>query len=178
MFNFEPEFRYSRMVLLSMGVNDMSTSKDGRKPPMTGRSLADWLTGSLRKCCAKNSSTTFMFTSVLHTHHHWLNSEIDVFNRAMSELSRSIPNMELFDSHAVLLRNNISRHVDQVLDKSDPRGTHLTLAAKRLISSQLVTACEVLDGRQKGYQTGHNMSSRGWTWPRARRAVYYPNSRD
>ena len=161
-FNYEPEFCYSKFVILSGGVNDMSTNYNGR-PPMTSHTLADYMGNRLRLCCDKNYDTTFVFNSVLHTKHEWLNDEIDTFNKFIFELSCTIPNLRFFDSHHALMRNIISENVDNVIDRKDGRGAHLTLAAKKLIGTQLVNAIELLDGRQSGSITESRI--RGWTWP-------------
>ena len=161
-FNYEPEFCYSKFVIISGGVNDLSTNYNGR-PPMTAHTLADMVTDKLQKCCAKNSSTTFVFNSVVDTKHDWLNREIDIFNDIIFKLSCTIPNLRFFDSHHALMRNDISKHVDKVLDREDRRGTHLTLSAKRLIGTELVNAIELLDGRKSGTITGSSV--RGWIWP-------------
>ena len=105
-FNFEPEFRYSKFVILSGGVNDMSTNHNGR-PPMTAHALADYMSNRLRECCDKNSDTTFIFNSVLHTKHSWLNDEIDNLNNIIFELSCTIPNLRFFDSHHALMRFSV-----------------------------------------------------------------------
>ena len=162
LFNFEPEFKYSRTVMISLGLNDLSTRKDGRAP-FTGSALADWVERRLGKACRDNPGTTFVFNSVLHTTHDWLNAEVDVFNRAMSELSGFVRNLEFLDTHSVLMRDEISRRLGQVLDLSDSRGTHLTLRAKKIITHNLVTACEYLDGRRQGKYAGRRVGF--WIWP-------------
>ena len=160
-FNYEPEFVYSKFVVISGGVNDLSTNYNGR-PPMTAHVLADCVTDRLKRCCDKNSKTTFIFNSLLHTRHEWLNDEIDTFNNLIFELSCTIPNLRFFDSHHVLMTDSICRRVDFVIDRQDQRGTHLTFAAKRLIGTQLVNAIELLDGRQSGKITGYSVT--GWIW--------------
>ena len=161
-FNFEPEFGYSEFVVISCGVNDMSTTKD-RRPPMTGHVLADMVTRRLTDCCNRHTNTTFVFNSVLHTMHAWLNREINSFNRIIFELSLTIPNLRFFDSHEALMRDRISRVESNVIEPSDNRGTHITFAAKKLITNQLVSGIELIVGRRSGMYRGSSI--RGWTWP-------------
>ncbi len=151
-----------------MGINDLSTTTNGG-PPLNGHSLANWASEKLKYYCSKYTNTTFIVNSVLHTRHQWLNSEAVTFNWLMYRLAQTIPNLEFFDSNAALTRDSISSRIDHVLDRSDPRGTHLTLAAKRLVSSQLVLACELtadhLSGRLRTNNRNTNSSYRNWTWP-------------
>jgi len=169
--NFEHEFEYSKYIILAMGLNDLSTHKDSRNPQMSGQALAQWASRKFKYYCSRYSDSTFVVSSILHTRRGWLNSEVNIFNRMMYQLACIIPNLEFLDSHAALTRDPISQHVDYVLDKSDSRGTHLTLGAKRLISNQLVHAVELLDGRNTGKCRGYRIKN--WTWPlrQWRRAV-------
>jgi alkylated DNA repair dioxygenase AlkB len=138
--NFEQEFKHCHQVILSMGINDLSTSTQ-EHPQMSGQSLADWLSRILRHYCSKHRNTTFIINSLLHTRHGWLNDEVDIFNYTVYQLATTIPNLEFFNSHAVIIRSPISRNIDHVLLRDDPRGMHLTFAAKRLITDRLVEAC-------------------------------------
>ena len=81
----------------------------------------------------------------------------------MFQLSVTIPNLRFIDSHEALMRDSLSDHVDNVIDPSDPRGTHLTFAAKKLITKQLVSAVELVVGRRTGTIAGSSV--RGWSWP-------------
>ena len=65
-FNFEPEFTYTDVVVISCGVNDLS--RYGRRSEV----LADLVTRRLKKTCAKHKNTTFVFTSLLSTSFGWL----------------------------------------------------------------------------------------------------------
>ena len=62
-FNFEPEFKYSDLVIISCGVNDLA--RYGKRPEV----LADLVTRRLKKCCSKHRSTNFVFTSILSKAH-------------------------------------------------------------------------------------------------------------
>ena len=167
-FNFEPEFGYSDDVLISCGINDMSTAKDGR-PPVRAHVLADLTARRLTECCDRHPNTSFIINSILHTRHQWLNREVDTFNRVMFELSVTIHNLRFLDSHEGLMRDSISETVNDVLDPSDPRGTHLTFAAKKLITKQLVSAVELIVGKRTG--TIQESTVRGWSWPLRREYV-------
>ena len=55
-FNFDPEFAYSDIVVISCGVNDLA--RYGRRSEV----LADLVVNRLRKCCMKYKHTNFIFT--------------------------------------------------------------------------------------------------------------------
>ena len=156
-FNFEPEFRFTSTVIISCGVNDMSCYG------LRAHVLADLVTRRLLNTCRKHSGTTFIFNSVLHTRHRWLNEEIDNFNRMMFELSFHAPNLKFFDSHDVLLNNRLSRRTADVIQSSDPRGVHITHAARHLISDNLVLATDDMDCTRK--KRALHPRLRRWSWP-------------
>ena len=155
--DFEHDFKHSRIVVLSMGINDMSTGSEGR-PQMSGDGLADWVSCKLRAYCNKYRNTTFVVNSVLHSRHHWLNSEVDTFNCTIRRLAGTIPNLDFVDTHSVIMHDGISSRLDFVLERSDPRGTHLTLAAKRLVAGALVQACHQLANGTAGLPSGRDMN--------------------
>ena len=90
MFNFEPEFKYTDVVVISCGVNDLS--RYGRRSEV----LADLVTRRLKETCAKHKKTTFVFTSLLSTSFGWLNRAIGSFNTIMFELAATVPNLKFF----------------------------------------------------------------------------------
>ena len=140
---YEEEFRHSRIVLLSMGINDLSTSSEGR-PQLSGEELGVWASRKLRLFCQKYQNTSFSVSSILHTRHTWLNAEVDTYNSIIQHLAESIPNLHFVNSHAAIIQDRISHRIDYVLDKHDPRGTHLTLAAKKVVARKLVSVCQNL----------------------------------
>ena len=156
--NFEPEFRYSDVVVISCGVNDLA--RYGRRSHV----LADLVTSRFTECCENNRETTFMFTSILSTSHEWLNSAIGDFNRIMFELSIKIPNFLFFDSHSVLLENPISSpsSFNRVI-KPDDDGVHITFGARRVISDQLVNAVDRVVCGREGRSVGVRLQR--WQWP-------------
>jgi len=166
-FNFEEEFAYSEFVVFSCGVNDLSTTKDPEghspRPPMTGAVLGDMVSRRLADCCARYPDTYFVFNSVISTSHDWLNHQIGIFNKIMFELSLGVPNLRFFDSHEALIRGLKSGDVYHVIQRDDKRGTHLTFAARKLVSDQLVNGIELIVGRRAGSIKGSSV--RGWSWP-------------
>ena len=152
-FNFEPEFSYRKTVVISGGVNDLSCYG------LRAHVLADLVCNRLVKTCNNNPKTTFIFNSLLYTGHAWLNEEIDEFNRIMFDLSLTIPNFYFFDSSAVIESSPLSRRWDSVIQRSDPRHVHITLAARRLISDELVKGVDLVC---RGVEKAH---LRTWTWP-------------
>ena len=155
---FGPDFRFSDFVVISCGINDMS--RYGK----TSHVLADMILTRLSDCCARHPDTVFIFNSVLHTKHAWLNNEVDTLNRYMFELSMRVPNLRFFDSHeAIVMDTKLSSKIDNVIDPNDKHKTHLTLAAKKLVTSQIVSAIELIVGRRNGTVLGSSV--RGWYWP-------------
>ncbi len=85
-FQFESEFKYRKMVVISCGVNDMSCYG------LRGRELADKIGPRLEAVCRNHPGTTFIFNSVLYTRHSWLNRDIDILNGLMFDLSICVNN--------------------------------------------------------------------------------------
>ena len=156
-FNFDPEFAYSDFVIIACGVNDLA------RHGLSAHTLADLVTRRLSECCDKNPDTTFIYSSILHTKQDWLNCEIDEFNRIMFELSVTVPNMRFFDSHQALVNDRLSNKIDNVIMPADKHGQHLTFAAKKLFSDQLVMAIKMVVGRRQGHI--NRSMIRGWSWP-------------
>ena len=159
-FNFEPEFKYSDMVVISCGVNDLA--RYGRRPEV----LADLVVRRLKDTCAANKNTTFVFNSILHTSHGWLNEAIDTFNGIMFNVSLNVCNFTFFDSHSVLVSSPISKPRSAsnvgVIAKDDD-GVHITFAARRLITDQLVNGLHMLACGREGKHVTDRVH--GWTWP-------------
>ena len=130
---------------------------------LSGHMLGEWISRRLAHYCSKYRSTTFVINSILHTRHRWLNCEADSFNRIIRQLAGTIQNLEFVDSHSAIMGDRISGQINLVLDRSDPRGTHLTFAAKRLVAGVLVQACEQLAGRLYGKYRGD--TGRDWIGP-------------
>ena len=152
-FNFEQEFKYSDVVIISGGVNDLSRHNH------TAHSLADIVCNRLRDCCNKNKGTSFIFNSLLLTKFGWLNSEISEFNRIMFALSETLPNLMFFDSHHTLMASRLGAVID-----SRGNGVHIVLDAQRIITRQLVNAVAWIVSLKTGSRV---MASRlrEWVWP-------------
>ena len=156
-FNFEPEFGICSTVVLSAGVNDLSCYG------LRAHVLADMVVNRLRDTCRKHMKTEFIYNSILHTTHDWLNVEIDIFNKIMYELSFNIPNLLFFDSHGVLQQHPISRSLHNIIDRNDTRGEHITADARRLITENLVSAVEFTINRARGTAMPTRLNN--WYWP-------------
>ena len=156
-FNYEPEFAISSTVILSAGVNDLSCY--GLKAHV----LADMVTNRLRNTCRKHWKTSFIFNSILHTTHDWLNSEINIFNKIMHELSIEIPNLQFFDSHDVLKQHPMSQNLYNIIQHNDTRGVHITAEARRLITDHLVSAVEQTYCRTQAMPVPSRLNN--WHWP-------------
>ena len=148
------------MVVISCGVNDLA--RYGRRPEV----LADLVVRRLKECCAANKNTTFVFNSILHTSHGWLNEAIDTFNGIMFNVSLNVCNFTFFDSHSVLVSSPISKPRSAsnvgVIAKDDD-GVHITFAARRLITDQLVNGLHMLACGREGKHVTDRVH--GWTWP-------------
>ena len=156
--NFEPEFRYSDIVIISCGVNDLA--RYGKRPEV----LADLVIRRLKECCEKHKHTSFIFTSILSTNHQWLNNAIGRFNKFMSDLANEVSNMSFFDSHHVLLNSSFSTPWSRVpVIRSDGDGIHITFEARKLITNQLVNGLEVIVADRECRTVPVRLQ--GWTWP-------------
>ena len=154
---FEPEFAYTKTVIISAGVNDLSCY--GKKAHV----LADMVCHRLANWCKKYPHTTFIFNSLLETGIKWLNSEIDSFNRIMHDLSLQHVNLMFFDSHCTLVDDPISNRRSQVLDPDDPRRVHITRDARIVVNNKLVDAVEFLSC--KASARSMPMKLRSFRWP-------------
>ncbi len=157
MFQYESEFKYRNIVLISCGVNDLSSYG------MRGRELANKVCPQLLETCRKHPSTTFIFNSILYTRHGWLNDEIDVLNNIMFDLSIMTQNFNFFDSSSVISNHPLGRKVDNIIEPRDPRKLHITRAARVLISEHIVNGIELICSRNKGKLLSPIL--RSWKWP-------------
>ena len=158
-FNFEPEFSICNTVIISAGVNDLSCYG------LRASVLADMVCDRLRRTCRKHPKTKFIFNTILNVHnkYDWLNHEINLFNSYMNELSLSIPNMALFDSHALLMNDRISQSLGGVIDLREQRGIHVTWHARKLITDNLVNALELTWHLNNDKPVSGKLSN--WVWP-------------
>ena len=158
-FNFEPEFSICNTVIISAGVNDLSCYG------LRASVLADMVCDRLRRTCRKHPKTKFIFNTILNVHnkYDWLNHEINLFNSNMNELSLSIPNMALFDSHALLMNDRISQSLGGVIDLREQRGIHVTWHARKLITDNLVNALELTWHLNNDKPVSGKLSN--WVWP-------------
>ena len=146
-FKYEKEFSYSDYVVLNCGVNDLS------RYDYTASSLADRVYKYIDHCCTKYPNTKFIFCSILSTRFESLNNEISEFNRMIFDLSLRVANLWFFDSHYVLCTSNLK----DILDPAG-NGIHITIAAKKLISRELVNCIGHVGGSRSA-------RFRLWRWP-------------
>ena len=136
--DYQAEFRYREVVVISCGVNDLS------RYGLSGRQLADRICRRLIDICQRHPNTTFVFNSILYTRHEWLNDQIDIFNNAMFEASVSCPNLLFFDSSEVISSHPMAHRADNVLDPLSRGGIHMTREARILVSDELVKAVDTI----------------------------------
>jgi len=139
-FGFEPDFKNNSMVVLSCGINDLSRYNE------TAESLASKVCDRLARSCELNPRTKFIFNSLtLTADQGWLNSELTSFNNTMFELSLNVPNLYYFDSHGLISREFRRSRRDDVYEIGG-NGIHLSLAVRKLVSRELMSALGALCG--------------------------------
>ena len=123
--------------------------------------LADMVCQRLKRCCAKNPATMFIFTGILSTNHRWLNEAAGSFNQIMFDLSCQIPNLCFFDSHSVLMSSPISLPGSRTpVIRPNEDGVHITFEARRVVTDNLAIGIDMLArGREGNPVRGH------WRWP-------------
>jgi hypothetical protein len=159
-FNFEDEFKYTDIVILSCGVNDLA--RYGKAPHV----LADMMASRLAKCLERNRGTTFIFNSNLSTNYAWLNEAIAEFSHVMFGMSLEHPNFLYFDSHAVLTHHRISSPQSQtpvIMPEGD--GIHITREAMWIIAEQLVNAVDFVAHLRTARDPADSRRLRNWHWP-------------
>ena len=155
-FGFEPEFKYSDIVVISSGINDLA--RYGKRAHV----LADLVTKRLSACCLQNPHTTFIFSALLHTKFAWLNKACSDFNDMMFELATSVPNLSFFDAHEVLTSAISSAPLPFRVINPDDDGIHITFKARRVVTDQLANGVEYIASKREGVQISR---LQGWHWP-------------
>ena len=89
--NYEKEFGYTDVVIISSGINDLS--RYGATPAAL---LRDFLP-KLRLYSNKFPTTKFMYSSLLETKYNWVNVSSHVVNDAIFKLSLTLDNIWFFD---------------------------------------------------------------------------------
>ena len=152
---FEPEFSYTKTVIISCGVNDLS--RHGLRAPVLAdlfcRRLADW--------CKRHPSTNFVFNSLLETNINWLNTEINQFNQIIHELSLKHSNLHFYDSHELLVADKISEKRENVIEPTG-NGIHITKRARIVVNDGLVDAVAWLHAPPGGAVSSR---IRNFRWP-------------
>ena len=162
---YEPEFEYRNVVVFSCGINDMSCYG------LREHILADIIWPKIAETAkSTETNTTFVFNSILYTRHPWFNSEMDVLNRTMCELSLQTRILFLFfDSSAVISYHPISKRLHNVIEPKYPRKLHITDAACVIIADSLSKGLAILCRRAiiKLLPSG----LRNWCWPLRRKYI-------
>ena len=153
---FNSDFLFSEYVIISSGINDLSCYNH------IANSLFELLRPKIIESC-KKSTATFIFNSLLHTRHPWLNIEVDCLNQLMFQLSCELENFLFFDSLICLQSSVIAINIDDVLPKRDIRGVHISRKASHVVGTNLVTALELLASKWADTQPSDNVF--GWVWP-------------
>ncbi len=149
--SYRHEFAYTDIVILSMGVNDLSRYNH------TAKTLSRTISPLLEKYRREFPHCKFVLNSVLLTRDHkWLNTEIEQFNNTMFDVSRKLSNVSFLDS------DRFARKVCKETPGIDPysqgarggqseNGIHISLHMRRVISSELVRSVGFLS-RAGGYR--------------------------
>ena len=160
LFQFENMFGNCNTVIISGGINDLSSGKKAANQLM--KISCPWLT----KSCSNYKETLFIFNSVLQSYYTRLNTEIDQFNKLMFDLSKTIPNLLFFDSHSVLQDDPITHHpfLQGVFIESNPCATvHIQTKPAALISQHLAYAVEFAHCHYTHLPIPYYLNN--WTWP-------------
>ena len=150
---YRDEFAYTDIVVISMGVNDLSRYRH------TSASLMSSIAPLLRQYSNDFPQCKFMFNTVLLSRdHQWLNAEIDMFNNSMYELSKKVDNLCFFDSDLFVMKTmndfpDITPYAtgprgglseSNMRNEQSNNGIHLSHRLKRIVSSELVRAVGLL----------------------------------
>ena len=125
--NYQNEFRYFDYVVISTGINDISRYN------RTGHDLAAFMYNRLKSICINTPNTVFIFNSLLLTEYPEINNSVDIFNKAMFDLSLDIYDLENFwfyDSHNLLFG------VNTIQERGN--GIHITSTATNIIRQSII----------------------------------------
>ena len=162
---YSEQFAYTDVVIISMGVNDLS------RYGHNAGSLTNSMTLKMNDFSRKYPKTKFIFNSILLTRdYEWCNTEIRTFNDNMYRLAQNITNLSYFDSHGILLREssiNCNRNFYETGNRSDlteramknsksNNGIHICLEIRKLIATELVKCVGYLAGcRSEKFRNCH-----------------------
>ena len=121
---YESEFAYTDVVVLSFGINDITRYETA------GHDFADLLSAKLRMYSAKYPNVDFVYNSIVYTRFGYFDKDIDCVNYRMFELSLSEKNVWFFDSHYI-----VANGPSPLAPGSN--GAHITYAARARITSVL-----------------------------------------
>ncbi|MCP4257803.1 MAG: alpha-ketoglutarate-dependent dioxygenase AlkB [Planctomycetes bacterium] len=136
--SYKHEFGYTDIVILSMGINDLSRYNH------TGETLFRTVAPMLKQYHRQFPHCKFMFNSVLLTRDYkWLNTEIEFFNNCMFDLSRHHSNLSFFDSDrfaSMVCKDSpgIDPYAQGPRSGQSDNGIHISLHLRRAISSEMV----------------------------------------
>ena len=93
----------------------------------------------------------------------------------MFELAATVPNLKFFDAHQVLMSRPISSSGSTVpVIKSDGDGVHITFAARKLVTTELVKGLDVIACHREGVPVSDRLHH--WNWPLRPLYVYKLNT--
>ena len=152
---YSSQFEYTDIVVISMGINDIS------RYGHNATSLFDIISLKMNYYARKYYKTKFIFNSLLLTRDfEWCNVEVKRFNSEMFGLAKNIRNLSFFDSHGLLLElpplsgnrcfyesGNRSRLTDKSMrDSQSNNGIHICLQIRKLVMGELVKSVGYLTG--------------------------------
>ena len=152
---YHREFAYTDIVLISMGVNDLS------RYGHSARTLLNTVSPLIQRYCRLYPQCKFVFNSVLLTRdYRWLNSEIEILNQAFFDMSMHYQNLSFLDTDR--LASLICKRDASIIPYAQgPRGgltdrsmrseqsnngIHLSFRLRRLLSAELVKSVGCLSG--------------------------------
>ena len=89
--NYEKEFSYTDIVVLSCGINDLTRHQ------YTAHTLSQFIKQKLREYSVKFPNVIFVVNSLLYTTDPYFNREVSIYNREMFQFSLSVESVWFFD---------------------------------------------------------------------------------
>ena len=122
--NYEPEFEYSDKVIISSGINDIT------RRYLSPEMVSDVVLPQITKYSRLYPNTKFVFNTTLLATSKLTNSYVISLNKYLAEGIKHLPNVFIFDSHAILLKSRLHSVC------SDRNGIHITREAANLIKNE------------------------------------------
>ena len=98
--NYEHEFEYSKRVIISCGINDIT------RRYLSSEVISDVVLPQIKRFSYLYPNTTFVFITLLLTRCAKTNAYVMKLNKFLADCIRSLPNIHIFDSHDIMVKSN------------------------------------------------------------------------